>query len=213
MKRLLFIFIAVSFISFHCSSCGPKDSTGSSNTVSDIDRLIAQHDQDMDQSNDGHQAFKRVLQSLKDGTMDINDAFIRSGTRGGEKCDKGYKWSGHVLKDRPEAWQTFLIHIVEYGSTPGDHIPYFEYAKANNADFKVWDMYGRSLVHLVLASKQAHTEKDLAWLLENTEAKELINTPKRTEGDPESVSGTEGPWSTDAALQTILKKHGSSHTG
>jgi hypothetical protein len=181
--------------------------------VSAIDKLIAQHEQDMDQRNSEHQAFKRVLQSLKDGTMGVNDAFTRSGDDGGQKCQKEYKWAGSQLGDKPAEWQTFLIHIVESGSTPGNHIPYLEYAKAQGADFEVWDMFGRSLLHLVLDSNaKEHTEADLTWLLENTTAKNLINELRRKEGDPSERFMNTTPWSPEAKLQAILKKHGSNHS-
>jgi|688.fasta_scaffold141417_3 hypothetical protein len=161
MKRLslllwVFSFYSCSNLNSNKNTPAPVSAPASGATrnqyaTSDIDTLIAQHEQDMEQDSNEHQAFRRVLQSLKDGTMDINDAFFRSGANGGEKCDKRYEWDTHSGSDKPAEWQTFLIHIVEFGSTPGNHIPYFEYAKANNADFKIWDMYGRSLLHLVLA--------------------------------------------------------------
>jgi hypothetical protein len=221
MKRFLLPLLFLSFYSSGCGSHGSKNSASSDAVSADssnaslpaetaaIDMLMAQHEADMDRSNKGHQAFKRVLQSLKDGTMDINDAFIRSGADGGTKCNKQYKWEPYNMGSKPAEWQTFLIHIVEYGCTPGDCIPYLEYAKAQGADFKVWDMYGRSLLHLLVNFPNRGVEAVLAWLLDNTDAKDLINESRRKEGDPEqSVPGT-APYSDDPALQAILKHHGS----
>jgi hypothetical protein len=220
MKRLL---LSLLFLSFYCSGCGSQDSTSSNAVSADaatidnvsadaaaIDKLIAQHEADMDRSSGEHQAFKRVLQSLKDGTMDINDAFIRSGADGGTKCNKQYEWDSSASVGKPADWQTFLIHIVEFGCTPGAHIPYLEYAKAQGADFKVWDMYGRSLLHLLVdASNGGNAEEVLAWLLDNTNAKDLINAPRREAGDPAQLLSGTAPWSSKTALQAILKRHGS----
>lgn len=214
MKKSL---LPLLFLSFYCSGCGPKDSTSSnaslsadsSNASSAIDKLMAQHEAGMNRSDAGHQAFKRVLQSLKDGTMGINDAFVRSGANGGRKCSKQYQWDQHNAQSKPEEWQTFLIHIVEAGCTPGDFIPYLEYAKAQGADFKVWDMYGRSLLHLLVDSSNQGVEAALTWLLDNTNAKDLIYAPAREEGDPAKQSSCGAPQSSDSALQAILKRHGS----
>jgi hypothetical protein len=216
MKKFL---LPLLFLSFYCSGCGPKDSTSSnaslsadsSNALSAIDKLMAQHEASMNRSNGEHQAFKRVLQSLKDGTMGIDDAFVRSGANGGRKCSKQDKWDRNNTLSKPEEWQTFLIHIVEFGCTPGDFIPYLEYAKAQGADFKVWDMYGRSLLHLLVESSDQGVEAALAWLLDNTNAKDLINASAREEGDPANPSSLGAPKSSVPALQAILKHHGSTH--
>lgn len=212
-----FALISLLFLSFYCSGCGSQDSTSSNAVSADaaaIDKLIAQHEAGMDRDDEGHKVFKRVLQSLKDGAMGIDDAFVRSGANGGRKCSKQYKWDTSNYQSRPEEWQTFLIHIVEFGCTPGDCIPYLEYAKAQGADFKVWDMYGRSLLHLLLDfSGRDNIEAVLAWLLDNTDAKDLINAPKRQEGDPEQLSPGTAPWSSEPALQAILKRHGSTQHG
>jgi len=171
---------------------------------------MAQHDGDMDPRNNEHQAFKSVLQGLKDGTMGINDAFVRSGTNGGQKCQAQYEWGSWNNQNKPQDWQTFLIHIVEFGSTPGNHIPYLEYAKAQNANFKIWDMYGRSLLHLVLDLDTPHDESDLTWLLENTKAKDLINAKTKEEGNPAQERNGAKPleYTRKKALQDILRKHG-----
>ncbi len=213
MKRFLLL---LGMLSFCLSSCSPGSGTNhtpssnASNALSGIDQLIAQHDGDMDPGNNEHQAFKSVLQGLKDGTMGINDAFVRSGTNGGQKCQAQYKWNARNVDGKPQEWQTFLIHIVERGCTPGNHIPYFEYAKAQNANFRIWDMYGRSLLHLVLDFDTPYDESDLTWLLENTEAKDLINAKTKEEGNPaQEGDGTKPLEGTrKKALQDILRKHG-----
>lgn len=179
-----------------------------------MDSLIAQREQDMNQSDDGHKAFKRVLQNLKGGTMGINDAFICSETNGSNKCIRSTNGMKHNREINLQNGRPFLFTFVELGCTPGNHVPYFEYAKTNNADFKVWDTYGKSFLHLVLDfDTQCAPATNLAWLLENTEAKDLIIAPKRAEGDPKVLEDQKVPWTTKLDLQAILRRHGSSHTG
>ena len=215
MKKLI-LSLSCLFIGLQFSSCGFSRSGGSqqrapesdnpSEQVSEpteqasepIDKLIAQYDRDMDPKRYGHQAFQRVLQSLKNGALGINDAFTRSGNNGGQKCEAITEWEREA---KPEEWQTFLIHIVEEGGPPGDHIPYFEYAKAKNADFKVWDMYGRTLLHLLLWDPgRPNVEKDLAWLLANTDVEELVNERMRDEG-------THNQTTRETPLETIKKNN------
>jgi hypothetical protein len=91
---------------------------------------------------------------------------------------------------------------VKNGCTPGDSVPYLEYAKAQDADFKVWDIYGIPLLHLLLerGDKNPGIVQDLNWVLENTNVKDLINALCREEGNPAVERDTEGPRSDNSSI-------------
>ncbi len=53
-----------------------------------------------------------------------------------------YSYQPGIISLKWAWWQTFVIHLVENGCTPGNFVPYLEYDKAQDTAFKVGDMYG-----------------------------------------------------------------------
>lgn len=152
----------------------------------DIDNLIALFNNDTALEKTG---FKKVLQALKDGTWDIDDAFD---TTTGTKREKIYRWDE---RSRPVDWRTFVINVAE-GGVNGDHIPYFEYAKRKGARFDEIDKYGRNILHLLFDfCIDEATVNDLKWLFNNLDdgvIKSIINAKKR-----------DATWGEDTQIQPL----------
>ena len=144
-----------------------------------IDKLIEQHDRDsaVNPCPSTQNIFKNVLQGLKEGTWNINDKFMHRSPL--KKSNGGYL----TVFPNDKQWDTFLTHVVRPGSTPGNHIPYFEYAKEKGADFKITDYEGNSLLHLLLTynTSDKTIREDLEWLLSNTDVKAIINKKRLKE--------------------------------
>jgi hypothetical protein len=81
-------------------------------------------------------------------------------------------------------------------------LPYLEHAKARDADFKVWDIYGILLLHLLLerGDKNPGIVQDLNWVFENTNVKDLINALCCEEGNPTVERDTEGSRSDNSSI-------------
>ena len=161
-----------------------------------IDKLIALLKKDTALDKKG---FTKVLQALKDGTWNIDDAFD---TTTGAKREKYYKWDKRA---KPGDWRTFVINVAE-GGVKGDHIPYFEYAKKKGAKFDEIGKYGRNILHLLFDFDiDEATVNDLKWLLDNLDTKvieNIINVRKRNE---------DGSYTQNHPLDYVTSKKESTH--
>ena len=168
---LPFLFLVLSSLN-SCNEEKPKKTE-----EGDIDKLIALFKNDTSLEKGG---FTKVLQALKDGTWNIDDAFD---TKTGAKREKYYKWDKRA---KPGDWRTFVINVAE-GGVDGDHIPYFEYAKKKGAKFDEIGKYGRNILHLIVnpvGEIGEATVNELKWLFENLDdevIKNIINVKKKNE--------------------------------